>query len=77
MALMCRHCGKEVRNMGGQLSASGVSVCGASPTKKHVAVTSPPYCIYCGKEVKSVAGYLSAGGVSSCMPSPDKKHALQ
>jgi ribosomal protein L24E len=76
MALTCKYCGKEVKSSGGSLGANGNTLCPASPTKKHEAVSNPPFCVYCGKEVKPAGGSLAANGNTLCSASPTKKHRL-
>jgi hypothetical protein len=80
MALACKYCGISVKEYsgGGLVGSPGSSNCSSSPTRKHVAVSHPPYCVFCGRETKPYSGGgLTASGVGvNCSASPTHKHQL-
>lgn len=74
--MICRYCGREVKNAGTILTSTFGSICQASPTKTHVAVPDGAHCIYCGGATHSAGMVLATNFGTSCRNSPTKKHVL-
>jgi hypothetical protein len=74
---VCKYCGRDVKPMGNGLSSDYGITCQASPTKKHVMVSDPPFCIYCGRETKPMGNGLATSYGQTCNASPNRKHILQ
>ena len=75
--MLCRFCGQELRSMGQRLRTPYGEKCTASPSGKHVGVSTGSECVYCGEKLKVLGQVLRSQYSDRCPPSPTGKHALQ